>query len=169
MEQLVHHFPECFSDFSDQSRVWIYPASRKLNHGEIAQIQQDIDLFCKQWTAHQQALTAIGWIAYDRFLIISVDESSAGASGCSIDKSVAFIQLIGKQYAIDFFDRLTFYYMSENDQIQSVHHANLAKATEEGTILPKTLFINTLASDKNQLIHWLLPFEDSWQYKMLRR
>ena len=169
MERLVLHFPECFSDFSDQSKVWIYPASRKLNIEEIAEIEQEIDLFCKQWTAHQQALRALGWIAYDRFLILTVDESSAGASGCSIDKSVAFLQNMGRRYNIDFFDRLTFYYTTDEGEIATIHHSLFSKAVDQGTFSPKTLFINTLASDKNQLLHWLLPFEDSWQYKMLRR
>ena len=169
MEHLMNDFPPEFAAFSDQSRVWIYPASRLLSDIEIAEIQQQINQFCSQWTAHQQALRAMGWISEGRLLILAVDESNAGASGCSIDKSVSFLQKIGQQYNIDFFDRLTFYYKADDSQICPIHFSQLSQHVEDGTISSKTLFINTLASDKIQLFHYWVPFEDSWQYKMLNR
>jgi len=47
------------------------------------------------WTAHNNQLKAKGEIRYNRFLILIVDESQAGASGCSIDKSVPFYETAG--------------------------------------------------------------------------
>jgi hypothetical protein len=48
--------------------------------------------FCIQWTAHGANLKAYGEVRHHRFIVMIVDETAAGASGCSIDKSIHFIR-----------------------------------------------------------------------------
>lgn len=73
-------------EFSQHSRVWIYQSDRKLTDPEVGKIQQELDDFTIGWTAHNNQLKARAEIRYNRFLILIVDESQAGASGCSIDR-----------------------------------------------------------------------------------
>ena len=79
-------------EFSSHSRVWIYQSDRKLTADEVVQIQMNLDNFTRSWTAHNNQLKAKAEIRYNRFLVLIVDESQAGASGCSIDKSVNFMK-----------------------------------------------------------------------------
>src|SRR6187401_1503982 len=90
------------------SRIWIYQANRELTEGEINQVNETTCEFVESWTAHDKDLMASFEIRYNRFLILMVDEKSAGASGCSIDKSVHFVKSLEKKFNIDFFDRMKF-------------------------------------------------------------
>src|SRR3954466_6970271 len=97
-------------EFSQHSRVWIYQADKKLTGEVVQQIQQELDKFTTGWTAHNNQLKAKGEVRYNRFLILIVDESQAGASGCSIDKSVHFMQQIEQAFGINLFDRFNLAY-----------------------------------------------------------
>ena len=85
-----------FNDFNSESRVWVYQSSRLLLPSEVTAIDTRITAFTNQWTAHQLLLKAGFEIQYDMFLIFCVDERTAQASGCSIDKLFHQVQQIEK-------------------------------------------------------------------------
>jgi hypothetical protein len=160
------HF-DIIKTFSPKSRVWIYPSSRRLEPAEVQMVNNQISDFCRQWTAHSQKLQATGWVDWDRFLFLVVDETMAGASGCSIDTSLAFIQKVGKALQVDFLDRLTFYFLDKEGSLQSVHKKDLSDYVSRGIIQPDTLFMDTLVSNKEQLdSSWLVPYRHSWHSKI---
>jgi hypothetical protein len=160
------HFDQIKS-FSTKSRVWIYPASRRLTPAEVQMVNDQVSDFCKQWTAHSQKLKATGWVEWDRFLFLVVDETMAGASGCSIDSSLAFIRKLGEALQVDFLDRLTFYYLDEEGSMQWVQKKDLSDFVSRGIIQPDTLFIDTLVSDRERLeSSWLVPYNHSWHSKI---
>ncbi len=100
--------------FSENSRVWVYQADRELTDREVQQVQIQLDNFTTGWTAHNNQLLAKAEIRYNRFLILIVDESRAGASGCSIDKSVNFIKQVEKEFNINLLDRFNLAYREGN-------------------------------------------------------
>src|SRR5476649_3050231 len=104
--------------FSENSRVWVYQSDKKLSDQEVQQIQAQLDSFTTGWTAHNSQLKAKAEIRYNRFLILVVDESQAGASGCSIDKSVHFMKELEQQFNINLFDRFNLAYR-DGDEILS--------------------------------------------------
>ena len=57
--------------FSKNSRVWIYQSDKKLSDDETTQIQQHLDAFTTQWTAHNNQLKAKAEIRYNRFFILA--------------------------------------------------------------------------------------------------
>src|ERR1700749_5003601 len=96
--------------FSEQSRVWIYQSDRELYEDEVKQLHEILNKFAAEWTAHNHQLKAKAEIRYNRFLILIVDESQAGASGCSIDKSVNFIKRLEQEFNIILLDRFNLAY-----------------------------------------------------------
>ena len=94
-----------FSELSGDSRVWIYQPSRLLTPEEAAAIDSEARAFVGQWTSHNRDLAAWGGVIENLFLVFMVDETHADASGCSIDKSVAFVRDIEQKFQLDFFDR----------------------------------------------------------------
>jgi len=93
------------SALSPHSRVWVYQSSRPFTEEEVVNLNLDLAAFTLQWTAHNQQLAARGGVGYGRFVLLMVDESrGGGTSGCSIDKSVHFMQDLGEEYQVDFFD-----------------------------------------------------------------
>lgn len=84
------------TNYSPDSKVWIYQSSRPFTEEEISAINDQLAIFTKQWTAHNAQLQAQGNIIEDRLILLIVDETHTAASGCSIDTSVHFIKSLEK-------------------------------------------------------------------------
>lgn len=155
--------------FPKSSRVWVYQASRELKPLEEEYILSSLRKFVPAWTAHDQHLSAHGWIAKKLFLFLMVDETQTGASGCSIDSSVAFIRSLGEKLNIDWFDRLNFAYKDESDRIHLIHKDELPNAYKSGAVQDHTIFMNTLINSRGDLEDkWEVPLKDSWHYKFVQ-
>src|SRR5579871_4057420 len=94
-----------FEQLPAHSSLWVYQADREFSAEEAKIISQSLNEFCAQWTAHGNALSTSFKLEHNRFVILSVDETTAGASGCSIDGSVRNLKELGHHLNIDFFDR----------------------------------------------------------------
>jgi len=150
------------------SRIWIYQASRELTSAEAAHIGGSTQEFLESWTAHNQALKAGFEIRYNRFLILMVDENSAGASGCSIDKSVHFIKSLEKKFNIDFFDRMKFAF-KQDGRVEAVQRSDFEILYQNGTLNGDTIVFNNLIETKGDLSSsWELPVKNSWHQSLIK-
>jgi hypothetical protein len=153
--------------FSDTSRVWIYQSNTPFQKKDLEQVNDLVLRFVKDWTSHNHLLRATGGIIHDCFIVLVVDESKAGASGCSIDKSVRFIQFLEQEFNQNLFDRLTFAYL-EDEQVRLIHKDDLAQSYSNGTINDETLFFDNLVKTKGDYLKkWLVPLKESWHSRML--
>src|SRR5690606_15238856 len=141
----------------DETRVWIYQASRALNEDDLQQLRPALNRFVADWTSHNHKLNAFGEIFHKRFIVLMVDESQAGASGCSIDKSVYFIKEVEKAFEINLFDRMTFTYR-EGNEIKAAHRDEFARLFSEGKLTDETLVFDNLVKTKKDFDEaWLKP------------
>ncbi len=154
--------------FSPRSRVWIYTSDRRLTESETSYAQQKISAFCKQWTAHNQALLAAAEVFENQFIVLLVDETQAGASGCSIDKSVHFLEDLGQSIGADFFERMRFGWIDADGDIQMSSRDEFSDLVKTGVITAETPVVNTLVQTKQDLAEkWLLPFGKSWHRRLV--
>jgi hypothetical protein len=154
--------------FSENSRVWIYQADRKLNDTEAQQLQQQLNSFTQSWTAHNNELKAGAEIRYNRFILLVVDESQAGASGCSIDKSVNFMKQVEQHYNINLFDRFNLAYR-DGSEVLSAPRAQFEELIKQGTINQDTVVFNNLVQTLADLdTKWEVPFKNSWHPQLFR-
>ncbi|PTQ92946.1 hypothetical protein C8P68_11077 [Mucilaginibacter yixingensis] len=152
--------------FSENSRVWIYQADRQLSEGETRRIQTQLDAFTTNWTAHNNALKAMAEVRYNRFLILIVDESQAGASGCSIDKSVRVMKDIEQEFNINLFDRFNLAYRA-GEEILSASRAQFEELIKQQNINAQTtVFNNTIQTLADLHTKWEVPFKDSWHQQL---
>jgi hypothetical protein len=155
-------------EFSSHSRVWVYQSDRKLTGAEALQAQVLLDNFTTGWTAHNNQLLAKAEVRYNRFLILIVDESQAGASGCSIDKSVNFMKHLEQQFGINLFDRFNLAYR-DGEEILSVPRHQFEDLLKAGKINTETIVFNNLAQNITELqTKWEVPFKDSWHIQLFR-
>lgn len=153
--------------FSPESRVWVYTSNRPLTAQESLFAQKNLDAFCQQWTAHNQALLAKAEVLENQFIILMVDESQAGASGCSIDKSVHFLEQLGQEIGADFFERMRFAWVDAQGAIHFANRPEFVAQVREGKIDADTLVADTLVQTKAQLgVSWLVPFGKSWHKRL---
>ncbi|RZA03606.1 MAG: ABC transporter ATPase [Sphingobacteriaceae bacterium] len=154
--------------FSENSRVWIYQSDRKLTDTEVQELQQYVDGFTTQWTAHNNQLKAKGEIRYNRFIILIVDESQAGASGCSIDKSVHFMKQLEEHFNINLFDRFNLAYR-DGEEVLSLPRAQFEDLLKQGKLNKDSIVYNNLVQNLAELnTKWEVPFKDSWHNQLFR-
>ena len=144
------------------SRVWVYQSNRVMTGHEKTVISKRLHEFTNTWAAHGQPLSASFEVRYDHFLILSVDESSHGASGCSIDSSTHIIKELGTELKIDFFNRSNFAILS-NEEIELYPINKIKSLILDGTVDETSITFNNLVEDveayKNR---WTLPIKESW-------
>ena len=100
---------------NQQSRVWIYQSNRVFSLSEVKDIEVILHAFTSDWTAHNQQLHAYFEIKYHQFIVLIVDETQAGASGCSIDKSVRLMKDLEQKFNINLFARFNIAYRSQEE------------------------------------------------------
>ena len=149
-------------DFHPESKVWVYISNRPLNDTQVELARQHLGIFSQKWTAHNQQLKAISEVFDNRFILLMVDETQAGASGCSIDASVHFVERLGQELGVDLFERQLFGLVSDQN-IEVLSRAELEEKAVNGQIQADTLTINTLADTRQKLKEeWLVEFNKSW-------
>lgn len=154
-------------DFAPESRVWVYTASRPLSDAEVQTMQQALDRFVHQWTAHNEALKATAEVFQKQFIILMVDETQAGASGCSIDKSIHFLDALGQQLGVDLFERMRFAWV-QGGKLSFANRPEFTAQVQQAAITDDTLMVNTLVQTKQDFQDkWLIPFASSWHRRLV--
>jgi len=150
------------------ARVWVYPAHRTLSAEETNQATTAAKAFTKQWTAHSKHLLADAAVLHQQFLVLAVDESAAGASGCSIDSSVHFVRQLGAELKVDFFDRMRFSFRKGKDEIMTMNREEFKSAYSAGEISDTTVVFDPLVKTVADLHEQFeRPLAESWHKRMV--
>jgi hypothetical protein len=150
-----------------KSRIWIYISPRILTGGQKAYILEKAKIFIDEWAAHGNKLEAGFEILHDVFLCIAADEAQMQASGCSIDKSVHFIQELGKELNLDFLNRTNTWYRDERGEMKCVSLNDFWAKRKAGIVGENTVVYNTLVRSVCELSEQLeVPFSRSWHQSM---
>ena len=151
-----------FDTLPDTSRIWIYQSDRILTETEVDEINAHAQSFVEQWTAHEQTLKAGFKIFHSIFLVLAADENHNDASGCSIDKSVHFIQAMEKKFNLSLFNRLNVVY-DDGTTKNIVHISKLKMLLAENKITDSiSIFSNTITTKNELNENWLVKVKDSW-------
>jgi len=149
------------------ARIWIYQSNRELRGPEISAISEKAKQFLKTWTAHDNALRASFEIRYGYFLVIMIDKNYTQASGCSIDKSVHFVQSIEKEFDITLMDRMLFAYKN-NDRVEVVSKKEFGNLLSKNIVHDDTIVFNNLIQTKEELYkNWEVPLKESWHKSVI--
>src|SRR5438477_6677729 len=83
-EQCICLMPRVsFDGLPDSARVWVFGSDDPVSANSADRLLGDVDAFLDRWNAHGFPLTCARDWRDDHFLAIGVDQSTAGASGCS--------------------------------------------------------------------------------------
>lgn len=151
-----------FEDLPLDSKIWIYQSNRKFSEEEIAEIDIATKEFVSKWSAHGTSLEASFIIKYNRFIILAVNQEVQHSTGCSIDKSVQFIQEIEQKYAVDLLDKMNVTFKNG----EFITHKTLLefkKMAKDKAVSGTTIVFNNLVNtieEFNEL--WQIPVEESW-------
>ena len=157
-----------FNSLPSHSRIWIYQSTREFTSPEVDSIKKRSEEFVTQWTSHDQLMKASIEVFHSRFIVVCVDEKTAPASGCGIDKSVKFIQSIEKEFNTSLLDRTNVAYRTsltpslskgEGEKDDKIFTCNISELGNAGAI---TVFNNLVATKEEFEKNWEVPIEQSW-------
>jgi len=143
-----------FKQLPSNSKVWVYQSNRMLTDVEMSFILKELKLFIQDWAAHGSQLFGDVAIIHSRFVILAVDESKTGVSGCSIDTSVHKIKELGTKIDVDFFNRMELY-IKKGEEFNKVHVSEVKKYTDWNVFNP---MVTTLDALRN---FWEIPVAKS--------
>ncbi|HEX4887295.1 MAG TPA: hypothetical protein VFV37_04535 [Luteibaculaceae bacterium] len=153
--------------FSDQTRIWVYQSNVDFNDAQLARIQELGAHFTSQWSTHGTPLRAQVQVVDKRFVVVASDQSVTANSGCSMDKLTHFVQELGREFNVDFFDRMRVNLWIDN-RWQAVDYRELASLAAQRTLQADTLVADPLIDNKTAFIHhFIKPIQDSWHYKAI--
>jgi hypothetical protein len=148
--------------FPLDTRIWVYQSTTILSNDQVEKIEAQSEQFINDWTAHGTKLKAAIAVFHNLFIVVFADEKQALASGCSIDKSVKFIQYLEKDLCISLLDRMQVAYL-ENEEIKLMHLNKFKEALQSNSISIGTKVFNNLINTKKDLeSKWIVPINESW-------
>lgn len=157
-----------FNELPDTARIWIYQGNREFSADETQILEQRLEEFLVQWTAHGTDLKAGFTLPYNRFVVIGLDESHASASGCSIDSSVRFIQQLEKEFEIDLLDKMNVTF-KQGDDIRFKPLKDFRKMARDRAINKDTVVFNNLVNTKYEFDQfWEVPASESWHGRFIK-
>jgi hypothetical protein len=154
----------------DNARTWVFSADNTIKAPVSDTLLSEVDGFLSQWHAHGSPLTVGRDWKYGRFLTVAVDQSTAGASGCSIDGLFRTLKGLEPKLEASLVTSGLIFFRDKNGAIQSVDRDQFTALGAEGRIAPGTrVFDPTVTTLGEWRARFELNAEDSWHAKLLRK
>jgi hypothetical protein len=155
-------------DLPDSARTWVFGANKTLDEPASETLLVEVDRFLSQWKAHGSPLTVGRDWAYSRFLTVAVDQSTAGASGCSIDGLFRALKALEPRLGASLVTSGLVFYRDENGAIQSVDRERFSALGAEGKIQASTsVFDSTVTTLGEWRARFELEASQSWHAGLL--
>ena len=145
-----------FNTLPESSRIWVYASEEALTTDQQNHILTYIAEHLKGWNAHKVPLTAGVTILENHFIVVALDETVNGASGCSIDTLQQTIQALEKDLSISLMNRLNVFCRLDNE-IQCIPSFKLGSIATANT-----LFYDLTILTKSDLNTYLKPICEGW-------
>ncbi len=156
-----------FEEMPGFARLWIYQANRKFTPTDRSDVESALMQLCASWSAHGTPLHTSFRIEFDQFVILTVDERAAGASGCSIDGSVRLLKELQQATGLDFFDRQHVAFL-KGDTISLFPVSELKTLFETRVLNGEQITFNNTLTTKAEWEHsWKIAVKDSWLSRYL--
>ena len=155
-------------DLPNSARAWVFGADRTLDEGATDLLLREIDRFLSQWHAHGAPLTTGRHWQHGRFLTVAVDQSTAGASGCSIDGLFRSLKTLEPRLGASLVTSGLVFYRGPKGAIESVDRERFTALSAEGKINGKTRVFDPTVTTLGE---WRARFEldagESWHSGLL--
>lgn len=154
-----------FERMPETARIWIYQSTRRFSTEEKEFVTERLTAFCNQWNTHGALIPSSFDIQYDQIIILSVDESRLGASGCSIDSSVRTLREIEQKLEVNLLDQGKVSFINKGNVVTSKFQ-EIKDYIQAGNLQEETPVFNPMVQKKEDLVeNWLIPAKDSWLKK----
>ena len=157
-----------FDALPDEARVWVFGASAPLADTAAATLLREVDAYLREWQAHGEPLTCARDLHSGQFLAIGVDQSTAGASGCSIDALFRILQGLERSLGASLVAGGRVFYRDATGAVQCVDRPTYAARARAGVLGNDTpVFDTTLTSARDYRERFERPAAASWHAQLV--
>jgi hypothetical protein len=155
-------------DLPDSARTWVFGADKSLDGPAAEPLLAEVDRFLSQWKAHGSPLTVGRDWKYGRVRTVAVDQSTAGASGCSIDGLFRSLKALEPKLGASLVTSGLVFYRDQNGVIQSADREGFSALGGQGQIQSNTkVFDPTLTTLGEWRTRFELEASQSWHAGLL--
>lgn len=146
-----------YKNLPEPSKVYIYPASRKLYPKEVPVIIEKVEIFLKRFLKNEMFFE----IKYDRFIIILVSDLTPLSSEQN-EELVSFMLSLEKEYDIHLIDKINVCF-KQGQFVQLKEIKDFKKLIKNKGVSKKTVVFDNLINTKTEYdCCWETPAIDSW-------
>ena len=160
------HVP--FDSLPDSSRVWVFGSEHPITDAAAEEFLARVDEYLDRWAAHGTPLHSSRDWREHRFLTIAVDQSMAGASGCSIDGLFRVLKDLEASVGTTLLGSGRVYYRGSDGSVASASRDLFAALGTSSDIGPDTRVFDTTVQTLGE---WRERFErrlaDSWHARLV--
>jgi hypothetical protein len=157
-----------FDALPNDARVWVFAADRPLNDEQSTRLLREVDDFLSEWHAHSLPLQCARAWRDARFLAIGVDQSSAGASGCSVDGLFRLFKTLAPSLGASFLSGGTVYWREPGGAVRAGSRKEFTAAASAGQITGATRVFDTAVTSAEG---WRQGFEvrasETWHHAIM--
>jgi hypothetical protein len=136
-----------FENLPDASRVWVFGSDRPLTEEGTTALLKGVEEHLTNWKAHGAPLTVGSQFRDNRFLVVAVDQSTEGASGCSIDSLFRVLQGLESKVGASLVGGGRVFYRDSHAAVQSTTREEVPALVASGAITKDTVVFDTSLTD----------------------
>jgi hypothetical protein len=152
----------------DDARAWVFGADKTIEAPASETLLREVDGFLSRWQAHGSPLTVGRDWKYGRFLTVAVDQSTAGASGCSIDGLFRTLKALEPKLGASLVTSGVVFFRGRKGAIECAGRERFTALSAEGKIGPATRVFDPTVTTLGE---WRARFEldaaQSWHSGLL--
>lgn len=155
------------SQLSDLASVWFYFTPDRLSQEQVSQFEFQRNEFLRSWNTHGKPNAGDVFLLERRLIIIVGENGVEGISGCSIDKSVAWIKSLSLEWGMDLMDR-NWVMFEKSPGVIEFSRLNLFWALRKAHEVTddSLIFDNSLQTLGQLRREFKKPFSQSWHARM---
>ncbi len=157
-----------FDSLPGDARLWVFAAADPLDAGGEAELLAAADAFLAGWAAHGAPLRAARDWRDGRFLAVAVDQSTAGASGCSIDGLFRSLRALEPALGTSLLTAGRVYWRDADGGVRGGDRAALRAAAAAGAAGAESrVFDTTVTTAADWRARFERPLAESWHARVV--
>ena len=146
-----------YEDLKPESKIYIYPGSRKFYPDELPEIKQALSRFCMEF----EGIDISFKLVYDRFIVFIISDDTP----LDLDQHnslIDFIQGLEKQYDLLLLDKVNVCF-KQGQYVQMKEIPDFKVLIKNKGVSKKTIVFDHMVTTKYEFENvWEVPAGDSW-------
>lgn len=151
-----------FNLLSEESKVWVYPSSRKFYPHEIDEVELKIKNFVSSWKKETKDFKCSYQFLYNRFIIIAAEDENFSVTNLDMDSQVEFIINLQNTYNVSLLDKMNVCF-KQGEYVQYKELKEFKQLVKHKAVTNKTIIFDNLITNKYDFEnYWEIPIQESW-------